>query len=436
MLQAITSGHEVPRRRVHSVRPSRMKKVALAIAAVTVATLSLTASVASAAETSQKTADTVQPSITRIKITWNTYVFDDLTKSWTKIQVAGQCSGFIVDPDGYVVTAGHCLDPELAAELAIELRAKELYRQNRSFFDKKDVTLEELIAYGKANWEVEGRGENSTPQPKVEVLVPGGENSDDPTSYTADVVDVDTTNDVGLLKIAATGLPALELADEGDIAIGEQVFAVGFPGLRDAVTDPSLRPTFKSGSISDTEATRGGGEVPVYETSAPMGQGMSGGPTVNGDGEVVGVNSYGTMLNNDFNWIAPSSLVAELLERNGVDAQLDENDEVFRDALDAYYAGDFRSAAAGLEKLLASAPAHPVALALIDEAKEQAQEQPAPVAPTSGLSLVPLGLAAAAIATLTLSFLMGRAFARKTGGGAVTQPAAPLGLEMTLSPGA
>jgi S1-C subfamily serine protease/ribosomal protein L40E len=377
--------------------------------------LGMLAPAAMAAEASQQTADTVQPSITRINVTWDAFVLDDLTNEWTHVSFETQCSGFVADPDGYVVTAGHCLDPELAGDSAIQLRAKQLYQQNQDFFEEKGISLAQLIAYAKKNWQVEGRDDGSTLVPKAEVIVPSGDNSDDPVTYQAEVVDVDATNDVGLLHIDATGLPALSLADEDDIEIGESIFAVGFPGLRDSVTDPSLRPTFKSGSISDTGATRDQGDVPIYETSAPMSQGMSGGPTVNAEGEVVGINSFGTNLNNDFNWIAPSHLVEDMLEANDVDGALGQTDVLYRQALAAFYSDDFRTAAAKLQAVLAEVPEHPIALALVEEARENAQSQPLSDEPGPVLPLAPVGIAMAILATLGVSFLMGRTFARRMG---------------------
>lgn len=432
MFQAVATG-DSPRPEAEGIG-SLVKTtfVLVALVLATSLTMGALAAAASAAQTSQQTAETVQPSITRITVTWNMFVFDDLTDSWTNISFESQCSGFVVDPDGYIATAGHCVDPELASESAIELRAKQLYRQNQSFFENKNITLADLIAYGLKNWKVEGRGDGSAPQLKLEVTVPGGMSSEDPVTYQGEVVDADTTNDVALLKIDASGLPALALADEDDIEIGESIFAVGFPGVRDSVTDPSLRPTFKSGAISDTAATRDEGEVPIYETSAPMGQGMSGGPTVNADGEVVGINSYGTTLNNDFNWIAPSHLLKEMLEANGVDGALDQTDVLYRQALDAFYAEDYRTAAAKLQAVLDELPDHPVALGLIEEAREGAKTQPLPEQPGMNLPLVPFGIALAIIATLGMSFFMGRTFARRMGNGMA--PAGGMAMAMPIPP--
>ena len=71
------------------------KEAATAVALMMAAALTMgaLATVASAAEASQQTADTVQPSITRVNSTWNTFVFDDLTDSWTNISFESQCSG-------------------------------------------------------------------------------------------------------------------------------------------------------------------------------------------------------------------------------------------------------------------------------------------------------------------------------------------------------
>ena len=430
MLQTIATGHEIPLRPRAEVGSFFRTLVVSSMFVLIALMLTIWVPNAYAAETtSQQTADTVQASISRISIEWNTFVYDDLTKSWTQIKFESECSGFTVDPDGYIVTAGHCLDPELASESAIEYRARDLYDSNKSFFQKEGITLQQLIAYGKQNWKVEGKAQGSDPTATVEVTLPSGLNSEESTTYTGTVLEVDATNDVALLQIDASGLPALELADEDEITIGESVFAVGFPALRDDVTDPSNRPTFKQGSISDTGATRNDGEVPIYETSAPMGQGMSGGPTVNSDGEVIGVNSYGTTLNNDFNWIAPSHLVSDLLEDNGVDGELSQTDITFRQALAAFYSEDYRTASAKLQAVLDEQPDHPVALRLIEDAKEGAKTQPLP---DNGIEIpgAALGVAGAILASLAVSFVMGRAFARRMSPGVAM--AAPVAISMPI----
>jgi serine protease Do len=95
------------------------------------------------------------------------------------------------------------------------------------------------------------------------------------------------------------------------------VLAVGYPASSDMATDASMTATFKDGRIS-SKKTREGGLLPVYEVSAAMSPGMSGGPTVTIDGEVVGLNSfYPAGENQQFNFLSPVSLIRETLTRTG-----------------------------------------------------------------------------------------------------------------------
>ena len=61
--------------------------------------------------------------------------------------------------------------------------------------------------------------------------------------------------------------------------VGQDIVAIGYPASVDEVTDPDLHPSFKAGQVSSVK-TRGQGLLTVYELSAAVSGGMSGGPTV------------------------------------------------------------------------------------------------------------------------------------------------------------
>ena len=151
-------------------------------------------------------------------------------------------------------------------------------------------------------------------------------------------------------------LPSVELATDADVHVGTPLLSIGYPASADAVTDPSLEPSNKDGQVSAKKTV---GSVPVYETSAALTPGMSGGPTVDLDGRVLGLNSFMPAGESQaFNFVAPASGLTELLARNGVRAELGPDDKAFRAALDAYYAGHYTDAIARFDKLLQVAPQH------------------------------------------------------------------------------
>lgn len=112
---------------------------------------------------------------------------------------------------------------------------------------------------------------------------------DDGTSEQATVVGTSETNDLAVIKVAASDkLVPASFAESSSIEVGQSVVAVGAPlGLSDTVTSGIVSNTsrpVRSGSTNDA----------VYlavQTDAAINPGNSGGPLVNLNGAVVGINS-------------------------------------------------------------------------------------------------------------------------------------------------
>lgn len=109
---------------------------------------------------------------------------------------------------------------------------------------------------------------------------------DDGTEYNAKLVGSDATNDVALLKVEATGLPAVKLGSSDDLAIGDMVCAIGNPL-------GSLTATLTVGYVSgkDRQVTTDNATINMIQTDAAINSGNSGGPLFNMYGEVVGITS-------------------------------------------------------------------------------------------------------------------------------------------------
>ena len=253
------------------------------------------------------------------------------------------------------------------------------------------VTLQQAVEFGIANWTVEGKAKGSAIDTQIAVVTGSVQGGGKPQMLPARVVDVRpfTQGDVALLKVETTDLPSVELATDADVQIGTPLLSIGYPASADAVTDPSLEPSNKDGQVSAKKTV---GSVPVYETSAALTPGMSGGPTVDLEGRVLGINSFMPAGESQaFNFVAPASGLTELLSRNGIRNELGPDDKAFRAALDAYYAGHYTDAIAGFDKLLQVAPQHAQALqyrTLAAKARDRFGDVPVAPAPTSGASPV------------------------------------------------
>ncbi len=108
----------------------------------------------------------------------------------------------------------------------------------------------------------------------------------------ARLVGTDPLTDVSLIKVDATGLPSVTLGNSDDIVVGEWAIAFGNPfGLFD-IND---KPTVTVGVISSTGMNLGHINDHFYtsmiETDAAINGGNSGGPLVDSDGNVVGMNT-------------------------------------------------------------------------------------------------------------------------------------------------
>jgi len=104
----------------------------------------------------------------------------------------------------------------------------------------------------------------------------------DKREFKARIVGTDKRSDVAVVKIEATGLPAVRIGDVSRLKVGEWVMAIGSPfGLDNSVT---------AGIVSAKQRDTGD-YLPFIQTDVAINPGNSGGPLINMRGEVVGINS-------------------------------------------------------------------------------------------------------------------------------------------------
>lgn len=166
---------------------------------------------------------------------WFEFFFGQQRSRIQERQVQGIGSGFVISPDGYIVTNDHVA--------------------------------------GHAT--------------KITVAFPDGETMD------ARLVGTDPASDVALLKVEPEEpLPYLAFAESGQALVGEWVIALGNPfGLFEAA-EPTVTVGVVSATGRDLQSYQEGRIYhDMIQTDAAINQGNSGGPLVNALGEVIGVNS-------------------------------------------------------------------------------------------------------------------------------------------------
>lgn len=161
-------------------------------------------------------------------------------------------SGFIISPDGYIVTNNHVVEGADVIRVSI-----------------------------------------------------GGKNKKD-TQIEAEVIGTDPETDLALLKVKVENLPYLRFGDSEALEVGEWVVAIGSPlGLDHTVTAGIVSAkgrNIQSGSYDD-----------YLQTDASINRGNSGGPLLNLDGDVVGINTAIAQRAQGIGFAIPSAIAKQII---------------------------------------------------------------------------------------------------------------------------
>ncbi|THJ04661.1 trypsin-like peptidase domain-containing protein, partial [Nocardioides sp.] len=308
-----------------------------------------------------KVAALTQSGVVYETITYTAYAWSDYNQELIDdeaFSVTVTCTGFVVNPDGWIATAGHCVDPGIGREhvrdVATDWALDNYYSAGVTFEDaRSDVTLYIFDRNDEARRNRVHRAVHVT----LPAAVTGGEAEQD---LPARVIDWQTFDhgDGALVKVEASDLHALPLSSE-DPQIGDPITSVGYPGIIESYTDHDLVPTFQPGSIS-SQKTVGGGLLPVHQLSQNLEGGVSGGPTVNADGEVIGVISAG-FDGTDLTYASPIARIEELLAAAGVEASTSELTSTYREGIAALHDGDRETAVPALSEVVHAQPGNDLA---------------------------------------------------------------------------
>ncbi len=107
----------------------------------------------------------------------------------------------------------------------------------------------------------------------------------DGSCYGGIVKYIDTVSDLAVVQVDRLGLKSVKFAQSSSIKSGQEVIAIGNP------LSLSLRNTATKGIVSGIDVIISGEYYPFLQSDAPINGGNSGGPLVNMQGEVVGINT-------------------------------------------------------------------------------------------------------------------------------------------------
>jgi len=191
-------------------------------------------------------------------------------------EVKGLGSGYIISPDGYIVTNDH----------------------------------------------VAG---NAT---KITVTLTDG------SSFDAKIIGSDNASDICLLKIDGKDLPYVTLGNSDEVIIGEWVIALGNPfGLFELNDKPTVTVGVISATGMNLDAINNRFYLNMIQTDASINGGNSGGPLVNSEGEVIGMNTIIFTAGNStgnigLGFAIPVNKVKRIIEELKEKGSIDRNFEI------------------------------------------------------------------------------------------------------------
>ena len=280
-------------------------------------------------------------------------------------------SGYIVTPDGYLITNGHVVQPYyeaddrevresfvrqaieqtcLGKDLSQERRQKAAQQIYSRVSSTATVELKKTLTVILSNRE-KFVGEVKAYSPPL-AEQPGKRVSSGMGQVT------ESGKDVAVVKIDAKNLPTIALGDSDSVQVGQRIHILGFPGVvmeHDLLDSRSaIEASVTTGNVSSLKRDARG--APVIQTDAAASWGNSGGPAINEQGEVVGMLTFISLTPDEsqaiqgFNFLVPVNIVKEFARLPG--AALDVAspfNAVWHDAVARYMRGDWTGAQSRLD---------------------------------------------------------------------------------------
>jgi S1-C subfamily serine protease len=300
-------------------------------------------------------------------------------------------TGWFIGADGWMITNAHVVSPAHAPSAAV--RAEQARKAAAAACG--EVTPE---AVASAQVKLE---------PSLTVILSNGIRLPATVAkYSAPVAgEAMSGRDLALLRLEASDMPTLTLADSSEARIGDRLHILGFPGvvLSHELLNASAKveASVTNGAISSFKMDIA--NQPVIQTDAPAAWGNSGGPAVDSRGDVVGVLTFVSLGAGDrgefvqgFNFVIPSAAVKEFLADTGVTmGQPSRFNAAWHAGLAAYFDGRHDRAASLFAEANRLLPELPDVRRLTADNAELVKNPPARPFPWAlvavGLTLVSIG---------------------------------------------
>ena len=280
-------------------------------------------------------------------------------------------TGYLVTPDGYLITNGHVVQPYhepddretreslvrqaveqacLGPGLSRERRKAAVQQMSPRIASTARVEVRKTLTVILSNRE-RFVGEVKAYSPSLAER-PGKRETPGVGPVT------ESGKDVAVVKIDAKNLPTVTLGDSNPVQVGQPIHILGFPGVvmdHDFLDSRSaIEASVTSGNVSSLKRDARG--APVIQTDAAASWGNSGGPAINEQGEVVGMLTFISLTSDEsqsvqgFNFLVPVNIVKEFARLAGVELNTASPfNALWHEAVARYMRGDWAGAQSRLD---------------------------------------------------------------------------------------
>ncbi|HLG40969.1 MAG TPA: trypsin-like peptidase domain-containing protein [Chitinophagaceae bacterium] len=288
-------------------------------------------------------------------------------------------SGFIITPDGYVITNCHVVDEndEVTQQSFAEQTFQEIIEDDIQSMEEKSgrkLTAEEAEAITNANSWYFSQTMNVSDIEKTFTVVIGVTGKDGkivPKSFIAELIikgEPIPGKDVAILKLPERNdYPTIRIGDDKSLRVGDQVFALGYPGVatfHELISEESVsEATLTRGIVSAKKNMKEGWEV--LQTDAAITHGNSGGPAMNEKGEVIGLITF-TSVDMErkqdiqgMNFVVPSTIVQEFIKKAKINPEMSKVSLLYEEGMDLFDKSWYKKALKKFSQVKAVNKAYP-----------------------------------------------------------------------------
>jgi S1-C subfamily serine protease len=309
-------------------------------------------------------------------------------------------TGFLINPNGYIVTSAKVIASKEDCEKSILRNIKQTienryltpsYDLKQDLYQRKSISYEaikqQMKKESKRNYQ--DYGSFNTPvkfKDKVQfepgyVLLPSSQNNPliDKNKKYFDIKKsgrevgeaVNANKDIAIIKLPLNKAPSLQLGDSSQVKIQDYVMTVGYPLAADvekSEIESILEASVQEGRISNANKQIDGG-YPVLQIDIRAADGSAGSPLINDRGEVIGmIASKPVDKESDIVPLAiPISTIQEFIRQSGGINERGETDGYYREGLEAFWKGNYEEAETKFSNVKGIYPLHSEVDGLIGE---------------------------------------------------------------------